>query len=226
MGLRRIPQRVKPNATPKESFLGRLLDPIDRLSETIYSVLIVLTFTLAYRIFDLGGTESVSAPGYGLNLFWTVLGATFAWGAIDGIMYVLMELFQRGERHRVLHELQMADEEDTAVDIIAGELDHILEPITSEPQRHTLYQDIIAHLRDGQPQKIRLQKADLAGGLGSVLVAMLAIIPSLIPLLIFQDDYMLAIRISNVVSFIVLFWAGYSWGKHIGVSPWRTGLLL
>ena len=36
----------------------------------------------------------------------------------------------------------------------------------------------------------------------------------------------LAIRVSNVVSFVVLFIAGYQWGKHTGANPWRTGLLL
>lgn len=39
--------------TSKESLLGRMLDPIDRLSETIYSVLRLLTCTLAFRIFRL-----------------------------------------------------------------------------------------------------------------------------------------------------------------------------
>ena len=36
----------------------------------------------------------------------------------------------------------------------------------------------------------------------------------------------LAIRLSNVVSFIVLFAAGYEWGRYTGMSPWRTGLLV
>jgi len=29
-----------------------------------------------------------------------------------------------------------------------------------------------------------------------------------------------------VVSFIVLFIAGYQWGKHTGANPWSMGLLL
>ena len=42
--------------TMKEGFLARLLDPLDRLVEAIYSVLIVLTFTLATRV------ETISNP--------------------------------------------------------------------------------------------------------------------------------------------------------------------
>jgi uncharacterized membrane protein len=36
----------------------------------------------------------------------------------------------------------------------------------------------------------------------------------------------LAIRLSNVVSFIVLFAAGYEWGRYTGMSSWKTGLLV
>src|SRR4051794_6409094 len=33
----------------KERFTARYLDPVDRLAEVVYGVLVVLTFTLAYR---------------------------------------------------------------------------------------------------------------------------------------------------------------------------------
>ena len=41
-----------PSSSAKARFLGRLLDPIDLMVEGIYSVLIVLTFTLAVRAAD------------------------------------------------------------------------------------------------------------------------------------------------------------------------------
>jgi VIT1/CCC1 family predicted Fe2+/Mn2+ transporter len=47
-----------------------------------------------------------------------------------------------------------------------------------------------------------------------------------LPLIIFQNDQALAIRLSNVVSFIVLFLAGYEWGRYTGTSSWRAGLLV
>jgi hypothetical protein len=59
--------------------------------------------------------------------------------------------------------------------------DFILEPITSEAQRRELYLDILEHLHEGEPQPVGLQHEDLAGTLGSVLVAVLAVLPSLSP---------------------------------------------
>ena len=56
--------------------------------------------------------------------------------------------------------------------------------------------------------------------------AVLAVIPSLVPLLLLRGQGVLAVRISNVVSFIVLFIAGYLCGRYTGANPWKTGLLL
>jgi hypothetical protein len=41
-----------------------------------------------------------------------------------------------------------------------------------------------------------------------------------------RNDYALAIRASNIVSFGVLFYAGYEWGKYTGTNPWKIGLVL
>lgn len=227
MSIRRSVRQAKPNATPRESLIDRLLDPIDRLSETVYTVLIALIFTLAYRIFHFGGeTGPDFSSGYGTELFFAILGAAVAWGVIDGIMYAMMEVFARSERHGLLYEIQSADAEETAVSVIADELDFILEPITSDDQRQALYLDILSHLREGRPQAVGLQREDVFGALGSVLIAVSAITPSLLPFLLLPANTALAIRISNVVSFVVLFGAGYRWGQYTGTSPWKTGLIL
>jgi hypothetical protein len=218
---------AKPRTTPKESLLGRLLDPIDRLSETIYSILILLTFTLAFQIF-----KFETAPSKPLSvdeieaLFIGALGAILAWGVIDGVMHALMAMFERGERHRLLQHIQAAETDRDGVAVIAEEFDFILEPITAEEERHKLYKSVFEHLREGQPRKIGFKREDFAGAVGCVLVALIAVLPSLAPLVLLRQDPMLALRVSNVISFIVLFAAGYSWGTHTGANPWKTGLLL
>jgi len=45
----------------KQRFTARYLDPVDRLAEVVYGVLIVLTFTLAFR-----GIESRYSPVEGV----------------------------------------------------------------------------------------------------------------------------------------------------------------
>lgn len=205
--------------------MAHLLDPIDRLAETIYSVLILLTFTLAFRIFNQSPGVVVTSEYINELMVGAVL-AILAWGVIDGIVYVLTEVFERGEKHRILWYIESADTPEEAVEAVADELDFILEPITSEAQRQALYTEILDHLHDSQPQPVRLKREDLTGGAASVLVALLAVLPSLIPFLLFRNDPMLAIRISNIISFLVLFYSGYEWGKYTGTNSIKTGLLL
>jgi VIT1/CCC1 family predicted Fe2+/Mn2+ transporter len=207
--------------------IWRLLDPIDDLAQTIYSVLIVLIFTLAYQFISLRSDMSPEATAQDIaDLRLAMFGAALAWGLIDGVMYILLEVLQRGERLRLLQRLQDAPTEEAGLAIIAEELDYILEPIASEDKRRTLHRVAFEQLRTSQPQPIGFKRADFTGALGSLLISVIVVIPSLLPLFIFSHNYLFAIRASNLVSFIVLFWAGYRWGQYTGVSPWRIGLLL
>ncbi len=221
----RVHSRGRVRAKPSEGFLDHLLDPIDRLAETIYSILIFLTFTLAFRVIKLEPNEIVSAD-YVNDLLIAAFLAILAWGNIDGIVYMLTEVLERGEKHRVLWHIQSADTEEDAIKAVHDEIGFVLEPITGETQRRQLYLDVIDHLRDSQPQPVRLKRADFTGALACVFVAVVVVLPSLLPFAVLRHDYALAIRVSNVISFAMLFYAGYEWGKYTGASRWKTGLVL
>lgn len=154
-----------------------------------------------------------------------ILGAVAGWGLIDGVLYVLSEVFARNERYRLLRYVQTGDEE-TAVAAIADELDFILEPITSGDQRNALYHDIERHLRRAEPQSVGLQREDVVGAVAFILLSVVAVLPSLLPLVLLPDNTALAIRISNVISILVVFATGYSWGIHTDNNPWKIGFLL
>jgi hypothetical protein len=224
-------QRRRPSTPPKESilsnFLGEFLDPIDALFTIFFSILFALLFTLSYGILLKHGVISSSfASGYGQELFVTILGAITAWGIIDGVLYVLGGIFARSERHRLLQYVQTSDSEEEAATAIAYELDFILEPITSDEQRHALYHDIRAYLSQAEPQTIGLQRGDVVGAVATVVLSVVAVLPSLLPLLLLPDNTALAIRISSAVSFLVIFATGYTWGLHTDMNPWKIGLLL
>lgn len=224
---RRPHVRPRPKTSQLDRFLDRILDPIDRLTASIYSILIVLTFTLAFSVIMHGpGYEQPVPENFGTELFFAVVGAAVAWGLIDGIMFALLSMLERGEKHRFLQELQAAETDEAGVDVIADEFDYLLEPITGESQRQVLYADVLEHLRDSQPRPVGFQRDDLVEALGSALIAVVAIVPSLVPLWLLRDDPLPAMRISNVVSFIMLFVLGYRWGTYTGSNPWKTGALL
>ena len=71
-----------------------------------------------------------------------------------------------------------------------------------------------------------ITREDFAGGLGIALIAFLAALPVVLPLLLVDFSPTLAVRASNVVAFAMLFWMGFRWGRYTGVSSWKTGLSL
>lgn len=222
-----LPANANRRRKPANGFLESLIDPIDWLSETTFSILIFLIFTLAFWLFGLSSApKQYISPDEVYELLVGALGAVVAWGMIDGITYALFSVFERGERHRLLDDVQAARTNQEALEIIAEDMDYLLEPIVGEEERKALYGNILTHLQKSKPRNIGLKREDLIVALGHVLVAILAVIPSTIPFLVLRHDFALALRVSIIVSFVMLFIAGFRWGRYTGTSPWITGLLL
>jgi len=57
-----------------------VLNPIDRLTEVLYGIIMVLTFTGTLRVAAQGG----EAPG---TTLWGAVGCSLAWGLVDGTMF-------------------------------------------------------------------------------------------------------------------------------------------
>jgi VIT1/CCC1 family predicted Fe2+/Mn2+ transporter len=65
----------------------RVLDPVDRVSEVIFGVLMAMTFIGAVSV----GSEDLEVR----TALAAALGCNVAWGLVDGIMYVVAQLTQR-----------------------------------------------------------------------------------------------------------------------------------
>ena len=65
-----------------------ILSPIDRISEILFGLIMVLTFT---------GTISATHPGRAelRDLLWSALGCNLAWGIVDAVMYLMNIVLSR-----------------------------------------------------------------------------------------------------------------------------------
>ena len=75
---------------------SRVLDPVDRLSEILFGLIMVLTFTgsISVATADRAETKAVLIGAIGCNI---------AWGIIDAIMYLMACLNERGVEVRTLN---------------------------------------------------------------------------------------------------------------------------
>jgi hypothetical protein len=197
----------------------RHLDAGTSMGEVLFGLIMTLTFTLAAGlVIEEEGREGVRAMLVG------ILGCNLAWGIIDGVLYVVGRLFERGRMRRAGLQVRESSSNQDALRIVANELDELLAPVTDEQQRHDLYQTVIQRLKSAPPTPNRISRDDLVGGFASGLLVFACSFPAILPFL-FLDDLWLALRISNGILLALLFAVGYKHARSTLAKPWLVGLV-
>jgi hypothetical protein len=195
----------------------RVLDPMDRISEILFGLIMVLTFTSAIGAVT-GGQAEIRTILIG------ALGCNLAWGIIDGGLYLMEQL---RERSRDLVLVRAA--RDAANDPEAARravLNALPQPLAyaTRPEQLDL---MVRKLKDAPAPaaRPRLTAEDWWGALGMGLLCFLSTFPVVIPFM-FVDDVKLALRLSNGVAIAMLFVCGYAFARFAGIHPWVMGLLM
>jgi len=197
----------------------RHLDPGSSLGEVLFGLIMTLTFTLgAGIIIEEEGVEGVR------TLLLATIGCNIAWGVIDGVLYVIGEVFDRGRLMRLGHNIRATPDEAAARALVAGELDEMFVPITTEDERTALYSRVVGHVRQRAAARHGgVTRQDLMGALVCFWLVFFASFPAAIPFFFF-DDLWIALRVSNGVLLFLLFYAGFSWAKYTPAKPWISGI--
>ena len=174
----------------------------------------VLTFTLSLSAAS-AGREEVRTMLFG------ALGCNLAWGIVDGIMYILSTLGERGRALLTLKAVRKAADPAAARRLIGD----ALPPAVASAIRPEELDAIHRKLRElpEPPARPRLNREDLLRALAVCVLVFFCTFPVTIPF-IFMSDPMRALRLSNGVAIVMLFMTGHSLGRHAGYRPWRMGL--
>jgi VIT1/CCC1 family predicted Fe2+/Mn2+ transporter len=201
------------------SILDRYLAPEDSLSEILFGLIMTLTFTLG------AGILVREDPNAARELLIATVGCNVAWGLIDGLMYLGGQLFERGRRARLVDAIRAEASEERAARRVAAEFDELLERVTEESDRASLYRKIVRSVREGAPPSARLTREDVYGAIASFWLVFISSIPAALPFLLFDDPW-IALRISNAILIASLFLVGYFWARHTNLPPAGVGLSL
>ena len=205
------------NAPRRERFAARHLDPGSRMGEILFGLIMTLTFTLgAGMVIEEEGREGAR------EMLIAILGCNLAWGVIDGIFYVLGQVFERGRMLRLRLKVRESGSADDARTLVADELDELLTRVTEEGQRRSLYDTIVQRMRTEPLPFNRLRKDDVLGGLAAGWLVFACSIPAVLPFT-FLDDPRLALRVSNVLLLLLMFYVGYRFARDTMAKPWLTG---
>ena len=201
----------------QEGSEGRLLDPIDRISEILFGLFMVLTFT---------GTLSVATAGredVRLMLV-AAIGCNIAWGFVDGVMFVLRNLVTRAREETLARAVRAVRRPGDAHALLAtrvGPMAAALGPEGLERVR----QWMLAQPASVAAARGRVTGHDLKGAVGVFLLVFASTFPVVLPF-VFMADLQWAMRVSAAVAITMLFLCGYGWGRYGGLSPWRAGAVM
>lgn len=188
------------------------LDPIERTSEILFGLIMVLTFTGSFRVTG-GDHDDVN------RMLLAALGCNLAWGVIDAVMYLLATLSQRGHNLNLLRDIQAANAEkgrEILNDALPPDLAMVLTSAEVEAVRHRFTE---LPKPTGHP---RLHRRDYRAAAGVFLLVFSSTFPVVLPFL-FIRQARLALRISNLVAIMMLFFTGWAYGKYAGYRPWHVG---
>lgn len=198
----------------KDRSWQRALDPMDRLSEVLFGLIMVLTFTCSLSVAEVG-REDVKLMLIG------ALGCNLAWGLIDGWFYLMSCLAEKSQNLMTYQAVRKAGDAQSAQKLIAGALPplvaSVFRPVELEDLRQRLLQ------LPEPPARARLGLEDWRGAVAAFLLVFLSTFPVAIPFLVFEEIFT-AMRASNAVAVVLLFVVGYAFGKMTGRHPWRVGI--
>lgn len=194
----------------------RALEPIERLSEILFGLIMALTFTgsLSVATADHAEVRTVLIGAIGCNL---------AWGLIDAIMYLMAGLHQRGLDLRTIMAVKAARDPRDAHRLIR---ENVPELVAQE-----LHPDVLERIRSrivdhaATVARPRLDSEHLRGALGVFLIVVASTFPVIVPF-IFVNEISVAMRLSNAIAVAMLALVGFAYGRASGLSPWWTSLAM
>ena len=187
----------------------RVLSPDERVSEVLFGLIMVITFTGSLSIAE-AGREDVRTMVIG------AVGCNFAWGVIDSVFYLLGCLAERSRSALTLRALRSATDPTQAQRIVAEALPPLVASVLGPSELESISRSL---QRLPQAEGAGLTKSDVVGALGVFLLVFVSTFPVTIPFL-FVQDISLAMRLSNTVALTLLLGAGAAYGRFIGRSPW------
>lgn len=195
---------------------ARVLNPVERVTEVIFGLLMAMTFT---------GTISVATAGQEAErtMMIAALGCNLAWGLADAVMYLLRTLTERTRNRTLLASLCGGADAATGQALIAKALPPSLAAAAGTDGLELLRRRLVEY--PDMPVKPRLGWDDFKGAFGVFLLVVSSTFPLVVPFLLL-DQTELAVRVSNLVGLGVLFLAGWMLARYAGAKPWQGAVAL
>src|SRR5262245_41790792 len=177
----------------------RVLEPHERISEVLFGLIMVLTFTGSLSVAE-AGREDIRSMLIG------ALGCNLAWGIIDALLYLMGNLAERARGRITFQAVHKTADSEHARRLIADAMPPLLASVV-DPAELTAIHERLRQLPE-PPQRTMLHRRDWLGALGVFLLVFLSTLPVVIPFVVMHNAVP-ALRVSNAIAIGMLFLTGF-----------------
>ena len=153
----------------------RLLEPLDRISEVLFGLIMVITVTCSFSVVEADRRNMRS-------MLLGALGCNLAWGMIDAVFYLLQRFGEQGRGIVALQALRKTTDKEQAREIISEALPTFLTSVLSSAEFEGIWQRLVV-LAD-PPKRPRFSKDDWLAAVGIFLLVFLSTFPVVMPFLL------------------------------------------
>jgi len=201
---------------PQPTVEKRLLNPVDRISEILFGLIMALTFTCTISVAEANRAEVK-------DMLIGAIGCNIAWGLVDAVMFILTMLSEKGHGRTMLNFIRKTSEDEKARTFIGDALPPI---VTSVLQKEDLENIRKALLKIPESNlKIRITMNDVKIVTGIFLLVFLSTFPVALPFA-FIHDVRFALRMSNLVAIVLMFLCGWLLARYGGYNKLLMGLIM
>jgi VIT1/CCC1 family predicted Fe2+/Mn2+ transporter len=194
----------------------RVLEPSERIAEILFGLIMALTVTGATSVINADQTQI-------RTMLIAALGCNIAWGIIDAGMYLMARLAERGSNALLLREVRETADLESAHRIVSDALPPLLASIFQASQLE-LIREGLSRAPESE-MRPRLTGRDWLGALGVCTLVILSTFPVVIPFIVFENAQT-ALRISNVIAVVSLFFCGVIFARYAGLRLLPTGFIM
>ena len=198
--------------TPREP----VLNPVDRISEFLFGLLMALSFTGAISVADTGQTEI-------RELFIASFGCNLAWGIVDAVMYMVRTVTDRGRGLTLVNSVRSAPDAAAGRTFIEESLSRNVAGLVSAAEVEAIRGRIVA--LTAIPARPKLYWEDVVAGFAVFFIVVASTFPVVIPFAL-MDDVGAAKNVSRAIAVALLFLGGLGLGRYAGYGSWRAGLIM
>jgi VIT1/CCC1 family predicted Fe2+/Mn2+ transporter len=199
--------------TPK---LKLLLNPLDRAAEILFGLIMALSFTCSIGIATRGPAEV-------RQLVIGAIGCNLAWGIVDATMYLIGVLARKSRSKTIFNAVQNPSQADKAKSYISEELPSVLVSAIGGEGLEKIRNKLAAMPHESID--VHLNGRDVKEAVAIFFLIFISTFPVVIPFALI-DDTQLALRVSNLVAIVMMFFCGWEVAKYVGYNKWKMSLAI